>query len=78
MIISFIASKFRNFWERFVDPLPRLHREANKLKGELEKAKRQKKAYKHIERDYVRKTAEIIAVERGVSYRNGSLDWGRE
>lgn len=76
MIISYIASSIRNIWERFVDPLPRLRREAEKLKIDLAKAKRQKKAYKHIEQAYVRKTAEILAVERGVPYRNGSVDWG--
>lgn len=77
MIIHFIASKFRTIWERYVDPLPRLRREAEKLRQDMEKAKRQKKAHKHIEREYIRKTADIVAVERGISYRNGSLDWGQ-
>ena len=76
MIIHFIASKFRALWERYVDPLPRLRREAEIARAKMEKAKRQKKAYKPYERDYIRKTAEIIAVERGISYRKGSLDWG--
>lgn len=77
MIISFIASKFRTFWERYIDPLPALRREAEELRLQMEKAKRQKKGSKEIERAYRLKTAEIIAVERGISYRNGSLDWGQ-
>lgn len=77
MIIHFIASKFRTVWERYIDPLPTLRKEAEELRLQMEKAKRQKKAFKDIERAFIRKNAEIIAVERGISYRNGSLDWGR-
>lgn len=77
MIIHFIASKFRTLWERYIDPLPGLRKEAEELRLQMEKAKRQKKAFKDIERAFIRKNAEIIAVERGISYRNGSLDWGR-
>ncbi|UGQ23255.1 MULTISPECIES: hypothetical protein [Brucella/Ochrobactrum group] len=59
------------------DPLPTLRKEAEDLRLQMEKAKRQKKAFKDIERAFIRKNAETIAVERGISYRNGSLDWGR-
>jgi len=77
MIIQFIASKFRTLWERYVDPLPDLHRKAEALKAEIVKAKKQKKRYSHFEAELRSVMATIIAVERGISYRNGSLDWGR-
>lgn len=77
MIISFIKSKFRTFWERYIDPLPRLHREAEALRTEIDKRKKQKKRTSHLEAELRGVMATIIAVERGISYRNGSLDWGR-
>lgn len=77
MFIHFIASKFRTFWERYIDPLPGLHRKAEALKAEIVKAKKQKKRYSHLEAELRHVMATIIAVERGISYRNGSLDWGR-
>ena len=76
-MISFIKSKFRTFWERYVDPLPRLRREAEALKSAIDKAKKQKKRTSHLEAELRCVMATIIAVERGISYRNGSLDWGR-
>lgn len=77
MFIHFISSKFRTLWERYVDPLPALHRKAEALKAEIVKAKKQKKRYSHFEAELRSVMATIIAVERGISYRNGSLDWGR-
>ncbi len=76
MIIHFIASKFRALWERYVDPLPRLRRKAESLKAEIAKAKKQKKRHSHFEAELRTVMATIIAVERGISYRKGSLDWG--
>ncbi len=77
MFIHFIASKFRTFWERYIDPLPSLHRKAEALKAEIVKAKKQKKRFSHLEAELRQVMATIIAVERGISYRNGSLDWGQ-
>ena len=77
MIIHFITSKFRTLWERYIDPLPSLHRKAEALKAEIAKAKKQKKRFSHLEAELRHVMTTIIAVERGISYRNGTLDWGR-
>lgn len=77
MIIQFIISKLRRLFGTQTSPLPELNMEAVKLRKEIAAAKKAKKRYSHLERQLLGVMAKIVAVERGIPYRNGSLDWGR-
>ncbi|WP_376710349.1 hypothetical protein [Pseudochrobactrum lubricantis] len=77
MIIQFLISKLRKLLGLHDDPLLELRATAETLKATIAKAKKDKKRYSHLERELLRTTAVIVAIERGIPYRNGSLDWGR-
>ena len=77
MIIQFLISKLRKLLGFQDDPLPELRATAETLKATIAKAKKDKKRYSHLERELLRTTAVIVAIERGIPYRNGALDWGR-
>ena len=77
MIIQFLISKLRKLLGFNDDPLPELRKTAEGLKADIAKAKKDKKRYSHLEHELISVMAVIVAIERGIPYRNGSLDWGR-
>lgn len=77
MIIHFLISKLRKLFGLNNNPLPALNKKADELTAAIEKAKRDKKKYSHLQSELCKIRAIIMTIERGVPYRNGKFEWGQ-
>ena len=77
MIISLLISRLRKLFGFNDDPLPAFKKRAAELTVAIEKAKRDKKKYSHIQRELFATNVVIMTIERGIPYRNGKFEWGQ-